>query len=133
MKGIVFSQLQLFNYKQQSSYGKVYCQIVAKRKFLCSNFQSLKVLCTKISGLSMFSEIGKVHARKKIPLLEPSMGINVTKIRPHNWLIIPCMINKFEKINSVTHLAGHLTSRHSQCALVNYKLPNLGQFLLKFN
>ena len=41
------------------------------RKFLCSNVQRLKVLCKKVSGLSMFSEIGKLRARKNIPLLEP--------------------------------------------------------------
>ena len=44
---------------------------VAKRKFLCSNVQSLKVVSKKISGLLMFSEIGKLPARKKIALLEP--------------------------------------------------------------
>jgi len=43
---------------------------VAKRKFLCSNVQSLKVLSIKISGLLRFSEIGKLLARKKIPLFE---------------------------------------------------------------
>ena len=37
----------------------------AKRKFLCSSVQSQKVLSTKISGLLMFSEIGKLRARKK--------------------------------------------------------------------
>ena len=44
---------------------------VAKRKFLCSNVQSLKVLSTKISRLLMFSAIGKLAAReKKFPSLE---------------------------------------------------------------
>ena len=34
---------------------------VAKRKFLCSNVQSLKVLSTKISGVLMFSKDYDVH------------------------------------------------------------------------
>ena len=45
-------------------------QKVAKRKFLCSNAQSLKVLSTKISGLLMFSEIGKLRVRRSFSLLE---------------------------------------------------------------
>ena len=44
--------------------------------------------------------ICKVHA-KILPLLELSMGIHVTQIRPHSWLIIPCIINEFEKITAL--------------------------------
>ena len=42
-----------------------------KKKFLFSNVQSLKVTSTKMSALMMFSEIGKLRARKKILLLGP--------------------------------------------------------------
>lgn len=57
----------------RSSYEKVFPVLskVAKRKFLCSNVQSLKVVGTKMSGLLMFSEIGNLPARKKLPLLGP--------------------------------------------------------------
>ena len=41
------------------------------RLFLCSNVQSLKVPSIKISGLLIFSEIGKLSTRKKFRLLEP--------------------------------------------------------------
>ena len=50
---------------------------VAKRKFLCSNVQSLKVEIAKISGLLMFSEISKLPARKNFPYL--SLGVYVFK------------------------------------------------------
>ena len=88
----VFSPLQPFNYKQSHfalaslvailRNGRSSCQKVfpvspprklAERKFLCSNVQSLKVLSTRIAGMLMFSEIGKLRARKNF--LYPSWEV----------------------------------------------------------
>ena len=53
-----------YNSSGRSSYGKVSQVSTAEklqRKLLCWNVQSLKVLSKKKSGLSMFSEIGKLR------------------------------------------------------------------------
>ena len=83
------------------------------------------VLCTKISGLLMFSEIGKLRTRKNFLYLSRGVcldilnmcvwisimfftgpearGILVTQMRPHNWLITSCIINAFKKLSQNPH------------------------------
>ena len=69
--GVLICNFEKWEKQLRKGLSDVDRQKFAKKKFLFSNVQSLKETSTKMSGLMMFSEIGKLRARKKIPSLEP--------------------------------------------------------------